>query len=185
MKKAMLLVLALSVVMTSSVAFGQAGAIVLYADIAYTSCNALYLSGVQTVYVRHELSPGTTASQFMLTNNPGMIYLADQAPTGSGFLLLGSSQTGIAISYNSCLGDAIPILNVLYSAAAPAVCSTIEVVPDPAALTGQIEGVDCAQNSTFPNGSIMTFNSDGTCACGIVVPVEETNWGRVKSLYSN
>jgi len=60
------------------------------------------------------------------------------------------------------------------------------MVPDPAAPTGQIEGVDCATTKTFPNGSSLTFDYDGTCPpCGEIVPVEETNWGRVKSLYSN
>ncbi len=76
-------------------------------------------------------------------------------------------------------------MNILYSAAGPLPCSTLEVVPDPAALTGQIEGVDCNQTKTFPNGSVLSFNGDASCPCGIIVPVEETNWGRVKSLYGN
>ena len=183
MKKALLLVLALGMVMTASLAFAQGGAIMMYADPGYTSCNAVNAAGVYTVYIRHELSPGTTASQFAITANPGMIYLADQIQ--GGFLSLGNSQSGIALTYGSCLAGAINILNILYSVAGPVACSTLEVIPDPNALTGQIEGVDCNVTKTFPNGSILTFNGDSSCPCGIIVPVEETNWGRVKSLYGN
>lgn len=173
MKKALLLVLALGVVMTANLAFGQAGAITLYGDPGYTSCNMVGAAGVVTVYIQHDLSPGTTASQFAITANPGMIFLADQVQ--GGFLSLGGSQTGIALTYGACLAGPINILNILYSAAGPAACSTLEVVPDPNALTGQIEGVDCNTTKTFPNGSILTFDADGTCSCGIIVPVEETN----------
>ena len=184
MKKALLLVLALSVAMTASMAAAQdGGTIGLYGDANGVSCNVVGAAGVVTIYVIHELTTGTTASQFAITANPGMIYLADQVQ--GGFLSLGGSQTGIALTYGSCLPGPINILNILYSAVAPVACSTLEVVPDPNALTGQIEGVDCAQTKTFPNGSVLTFDSDGTCSCGPRVPVEETNWGRVKSLYGN
>jgi len=160
---------------------GQAGAIMLYGDPGYNTCNVVNPTGVFTLYIQHDLTSGTTASQFALTANPGMIYLADQVQ--GGFLSLGDSQTGIALTYGACMGGPVNILNVLYSAAGPAPCSTIEVVPDPDALTGQIEGVDCALNKNFPNGAHLTFNGDSSCPCGTIVRTEATTWGGVKALY--
>ena len=184
MKKALLLVLALGMVMTASLAFAQGGAISLYTDVTNASCNLTADVGTIFVQVVHELHPGSTASQFMLQNDGhSMIYIADS----SAFpLVIGNTQTGVAVSYGGCLNGAITVTQAIYSGlgSSPA-CSSIRVVPDPAAPTGQIEGVDCASVKNFPNGSVLTIKSDGNCTCGIIVPVEETNWGRVKSLYSN
>jgi hypothetical protein len=187
MKKALLLVLALGMVMTTGIASAQGGAVVLYTDLAFTQCNTTASAGLLNAYVVHELHPGATAVQYSVQNNSGgmAFYLADQNPFT---LVIGNSQDGVAISYGGCFNGQVHAQTILYQMlGAPAACTTLEVVPDPAAPSGFIEGVDCATPplKTFPNASRLTFNNDGTCSCGIIIPVEETNWGRVKSLYSN
>lgn len=186
MKKALILVLALGMVMTASLAFGQ-GAIKLYTDQTLSSCNITNDSGTFFVTAVHEGHNGATASQFKLQNNGHtMIYLADNSAFS---LVIGNTQAGIAVSYGGCFNGQISVVSAIYSGIGTSPpCSSIEVVPDPNAPTGNIEAVDCANppNKVFPAGSILTIKYDGTCdACGIIVPVEETNWGRVKSLYSN
>ena len=48
---------------------------------------------------------------------------------------------------------------------------------------GQVEVVDCQFASRIATGLTGTVNGNVTCPCGYPVPVEETTWGRVKSLY--
>lgn len=185
MKKALLLVLALGMVMTASLAFAQNGAIILYSDnTTLSSCNIPADAGLFYVTAVHELHPGATASQFKFQNNgTTMIYLAD---TNYFSLVIGNTQAGVAVSYGGCLNGQIMVVTALYNGigTSPA-CSSIEVVPDPAAPSGNIEAVDCNTTKVFPNGSLLTIKGDLSCPCGEIVPVEETNWGRVKSLYSN
>jgi hypothetical protein len=55
-------------------------------------------------------------------------------------------------------------------------------VADPGALSGQIEGVDCALNKTYPSGGSGRVNPDPTCWCGLI-PVQHTTWGAIKAMY--
>jgi hypothetical protein len=58
----------------------------------------------------------------------------------------------------------------------------IQIVADPAALSGQIESYDCAENKIFPSGAMVSVNSPySNCLCS--VPVESMTWGGVKALY--
>jgi hypothetical protein len=60
-------------------------------------------------------------------------------------------------------------------------CCYYEVQPDPHVPSGQIEVVDCASNLVFAPGGGIIVNPDQSCYCAI--RVEETTWGRVKSIY--
>jgi len=139
-------------------ASGQAGAIMLYSDPGYNTCNVVNPTGLFTLYIQHDLTSGASASQFAISANPGMIFVGNQVQ--GGFLSLGNSQTGIALTYGACLGGPINILNVVYSAASPAACSVLRAVPDADALTCQIEGVDCVLSRTStmerPSPSMVT-----------------------------
>ena len=181
MKKIVLVSIAL-LALTS--AFAQAEVILVWADAGFTTCNYDNPVALATVYVTHENVVGTTASQYSLTENSGTLtWIAD---VNQFTLSLGTSQTGYAVSYGGCLSGPIHVQNVLYSVAGtPAPCTGITVEPDPNALTGEIEGVDCGtpRVKTFPNASFMSFNTDGSCVCGEIVPVEETSWGKLKALY--
>ena len=66
-------------------------------------------------------------------------------------------------------------------------CCYYPVRPDPAASSGWVEVVDCNYQLTYGNGGIGIINGAPQCDCGYPcpVPVEETTWGEVKSLYSD
>jgi hypothetical protein len=51
--------------------------------------------------------------------------------------------------------------------------------------SGQINGADCnyLPNKTFPEGGQIVINPNETCECMRPVPVQETTWGQIKSLY--
>lgn len=166
----------------ASAAFGQ-GVVMLYSDPGFTTCDATPAPGLFTVYVVHEVTNGAKAVQFKLEENTGgsLLYIADQPQFP---LVIGNSQTGIAVSYGGCFNNQINAVNILYQVlSAPPVCSGMTTVADPNAPTGEIEATNCNDVKTFPNGAFLSFSDDGTCLCGEIVPIEETNWGRVKALY--
>ncbi len=171
-------------------AYGQAGNINLYADAAYTQCNVVGASGLMTVYVVLENAGETTGVEYQVQNNSGggLMYIADQ---NSYTLVIGNANDGVAIVFDgACLGAGgaqVEVQKVLYTVLFdPAACASLDIVPDPGALSGNIERTDCQSppNTFNPAGGKLTFNADGTCPCGSANPVEETNWGRIKALYN-
>jgi hypothetical protein len=183
MKKLLLLALALVMVMSVS-AYGQvAGAIMLYADQAGTECEFVgNPAGLVTVFVFHSFTPGATASAFRIQHTgSNWVYIVDQpqAPT----LAIGDTNLGGNWAYTQCFAGPHNFLNVLYSAAGAAtVCAEAEVVAAPDKAF--IEGVDCEDNLLQADGSKLVINPDGTCECGRIVPVQDTNWGQIKALYN-
>jgi hypothetical protein len=164
-------------------AYGQAGGIGLYFDTpVYATCDyADVAPALVPVYVVHKLTPGATASQFMVISGGGFncTYTGEiiHVPVS-----IGSTQTGISVSYGGCVPSDILIATINYFCMGTApVCSYLEVVPDPAAPTGTIEVVDCAFVKLIGNGGRADINSDGSCHCGN--PTTDTTWGAVKTLY--
>ena len=182
------------------------GEIKLYSDIHGTSCNITGNPTVfTTVYVFHVFHTGVTASQFMIEDNgTNFLYLA-QSPQ-NGTTPIGEANAGASYAYEGgCVTTYFNFLNVFYNGLGTAgLCSSLEVVPDPNALSGTIEATDCSL--PFPlrctaDGSILTVNCPDEFRCGdflhrveptpggdapldcIPVPVEPTTWGAVKALY--
>jgi hypothetical protein len=182
MKKLLLLALALVMVM-SVTAYGQGGAIMLYSDLEGTSCEIAGNPGSTLfVYVYHSFTPGTTASSFRIQQNgTNFVYITDQAiaPT----ITIDNADVGGNYAYTQCVVGPHHFLNVIYSGIGLAsTCATLQVVAKPTAAF--IEGVDCDDVLLVADGSTLIVNSDGTCDCGRIVPVKDTNWGQIKSLYN-
>jgi hypothetical protein len=140
--------------------------------------------GLLSIYVVHTNTTGATASQWMAPMPNCMVgatYLADQPVFGVN---LGNSQTGIGIGYGQCLTGPIHILTMLFfGAGLSSSCCRYDVYADPSVASGQIEVVDCNATLQITTGSPGFLNPNQNCACGLL-PVEETTWGRVKSLYA-
>jgi hypothetical protein len=140
--------------------------------------------GLLTIYVVHTNTTGATASRWsapMPSCMVGATFLTDQPVFGVN---IGNSQTGISIGYAACLTGPIHILSMLFfGSGLSSSCCRYDVYPDPGAVSGQIEVVDCANNLLWTTGSPGFVNPDQGCVCGLV-PVEQTTWGRVKSLYA-
>lgn len=180
MKK--ILLLAAVFVMIASMVHAQ-GHVAIYLDgTGFTECNIASDVGLLTINVVHTLHPGATAVQYKIQNNgTTLIYLAD---VNFFALVIGNSQAGIAVSYGACLPGPILVQNILYNGigTSPA-CSNLAVVPDPAAPSGFVEAVDCTATKVFPTAGIMVMKDDGSCPCMLWDRVEETTWGKLKSLY--
>ena len=182
MKRSVLI--AFVIVCSASMAFAQAGSIGVFADAGATDCNIVDGASLVTVFFVHVNTTGATASQWMLDlGGLPWTHLGDimQAPT-----VIGTSVGGISLGYGGCrqapylMGQAN-----FFGSSAPA-CSRIQIVADPLAPTGGIEGVDCllppdGPNKNIPTGGTAIVNSNGECLCN--VPVEESTWGGIKALY--
>lgn len=182
MKKVALLTVAMLCV--ASFVFAQGGSIGVFGDVGGTNC---YINdagpGLLSLYVVHVNVPGATASQFWAPTPAcmaGATYLSDSSPFA---VVIGSSQTGVAIGYGGCFLGPIHVLTIQYfGAGTTAPCCYFDVKPDPGAASGQIEVVDCAENLIYATGQSGLVNADGTCECG--VPTQDTTWGQMKALYS-
>jgi hypothetical protein len=153
-------------------------------------CNAYdNQPGLLKIYVYHVFSPGATASQFLVSTfyAPYLTYLGENSAFD---VVIGNSQTGIAISYEACLTSPILLLEILYFGhGLTETCRVISVHPSPYAPSGSIEVVDCSDppNILFASGGDLVINPDVSCGWWECYcdpdPVEQTNWGQIKSLY--
>jgi len=184
------------VLLVATAAFGQTDIIFPSSNPVYLDCNLTDGStDVITIYIIHEFTPGTAASRFRVAPGGGFgcIWLGDFSP----FLMLGNSQNGISISYGACYQSPVLILEVRYLCTGISeTCSWLTICPDLDALSGKIEAVDCHENLLFINGTTLWVNADpNLCGCALggptnpavtcqgPVPVEDSSWGAIKSLY--
>ena len=178
MKRSMLI--AVCLVFGASTVFAQAGAIGVFADPGGADCNLIDNGGLVQIYINHVHSDGATAAQFMLVPPAGWVHLGD---TWNFTTVIGTSLGGVSVAYGGCFSGNIALgLVNFFGSFAPA-CTLVEIVADPLAPSGFIEGVDCALPAVkfFPTGGSAVVNNDGSCDCN--VPVHDTTWGGVKALY--
>lgn len=147
--------------------------------------------GVINIVVLHLQSSGAKASQFSVPQ-PNCFNATFLFDTAVFPITLGASQTGIAISYEQCMTGTFQILSMTYFGQGTTwPCCTIDVRPDPYALSGNIDIYDCNDQLQLGYGWADIINSDSTCPCtaGLEycypVAVEEHTWGKIKSLYSS
>ena len=162
--------------------YGQAGSIMIFSDLAFSDCNINdYVPALVTTYVVHMYTTGATASQWRIESPCNMMtYLGEVIafPTA-----IGNTRTGISVAYGGCFVGPIHLATINWFAMGiTPPCCLMSVVADPGALSGQIEAVDCQQFKVFPTGGQAIINGQiSECWCS--VPVQETTWGRVKSMY--
>jgi hypothetical protein len=185
MKKILLLTIAILCV--SSLAFAQMGSIGVFADPAGTVCDLTdNLPGLYTVYIVHVYTTGATGAQFGLEENHLMTYIAEtETPP---YLKIGTcggpGGLGCAIAYGGCYASPNMILNIQYFAQAlTPPCGWIRVIEDNTVTPPLLVATDCSDPPLLINvtGGMAYINNNGSCPCNI--PVEETSWGQIKSLY--
>ena len=159
----------------------QGGHLALFSDPAGTDCG-IYdtITEVKVVYVFHVNTLGATGSQFSAPNPAcsQLTYLGDQHVFN---VTLGDSQNGVAIAYGTCRTGTFLIMRINYVAEGlTEPCCYYPVLPDPREPS-DILGVDCDFELHTLSGGSAIINPNATCHCD--VPVEDTSWGQIKSLY--
>lgn len=198
---------AIIVAISASLAFGQAGGIGLYPAADYVGCEIFDTApGTYPVYVVHKFTPGAKASQFKIEPGVGfnMVYTGETSPFTT---VVGNSQIGVCIDYGACLASDILVLTIEYfgMGTSPA-CSWLEVVPHPNKTN--IEVLDCAGRVYASYGNVLHVNTDSSCPCSCLrttdpdtesmlldpgpveslfycatSPTEKGSWGQIKALY--
>ena len=137
-------------------------------------------AGPNVVYIFHVNTSGATGAQFSAPNPPcsRLTWLSDQPVFPITF---GDSQNGVGIGYGTCLTGTFLILTInYYGEGMTSPCCNYPVLPDPRA-PGTIHGVDCSYDTYALFSGYAVINPDASCTCA--VPVKDSSWGRIKSLY--
>ncbi len=158
------------------------GSLYLFSDSSFTDSSYVdQAPGKVSVYVVHR---GVTYGHvrivwFMVEASPGITFewLGESSPMAT--LVVGDSQTGIAMDYGACLFPDPGLILVIhywgFGTSDP--CSSLRVVAPPGTPTGEITvGLCVGQGPISAVGKRLLVNSS--------VPVETSTWGRVKSLYT-
>ena len=173
------------------------GQLQLYNDPSGVDCIIQDMPGLVTAYVyyfNYFGDEGITALQFgapMPTCFIGAIWLGDQTPWP---IWIGDSQmndpSGWSIALGGCQTPPVLIGSIVYFAQglSPSCCPYPVVKADDARpqFPGMPIGVDCGSPEPSVFGIVAGtsyINGDHTCPCIWPVPVQETTWGGVKSLY--
>jgi hypothetical protein len=175
------LMLSASPLMANPIGVTPWGDLDLFADA--TGGNELIsdqVPGLVPIYVVLVSGPpgGATAVQFSAPK-PACFpatWLSDTCPFP---IILGNSQAGAAVAFGTCWTYPVHVLTMHYFGQGLSICCYYWVRPDPNVPSGKIEASDCNFNVVYVSGGATIINKD---RC--VTPVEETTWGRVKSLYA-
>lgn len=180
------LLLAMVVLCTASVAFAQGGAIGVFADPGATSCNLTdigFAGALCNYYVVHFCVPGATGCQYQVLSG----HLGIAFPDTPVFqVTIGSAAAGVSIGYGACMAGTIHNLTLSYfcQGLTPP-CATMEVVGHPTATPPGLLAVSCNQEfvGAKPHTSLIDCPDDCTIPDCSTVPVENSTWGNIKSLY--
>ncbi len=186
-----LLLLSLVLMLTASLAVAQPGRIGIFGVPNPAGVNGVdgcgvtdAAAGLLAVYVVHVGSTGSTASQFSAPI-PGCFVGTFLSDTAVFPVTVGSSQAGVGVGYGVCQSSTalhVLTINVFAQGLTPP-CCIWPVLPDPREVPPILGMTDCAFDLFTAAGQSGIINPNGTCLCSEVIPVEESNWGRIKALY--
>lgn len=152
----------------------------IYSDCTGTSCT-LAQGFTSTVAVVHKFSLGAVMSRFKIVFPAGSNVFA--FATSNSYPSEGNVQTGVSVSYGTCLSGSWCVGNVVAILGAGPMCMQ--------AANGfpSITYIDCsfvelpATGGHAMVGSICPGEYGDPSPCDIPVAVESSTWGSVKALY--
>ena len=188
--------LLLAIVMTMSSGNARGDCFGIYSSPEQYGCFLTLVEppNYNSVYIFHKVNPGSIASQFKVLDNSGLFFA--NASFNLSFLVLGTYNTDLSISYTQCLfGDVlVGTLNYFWFGNPITGCdSWLSIVAAPTSpIPGSIAVADCATPRglrTGYSGWPFHFGADaGSCEfdCGCEhheTPIAASTWGAVKALY--
>jgi hypothetical protein len=190
MKKALLLALVV-VFASSTLAFSQGYIGVFASQDPAGACNFVDAGGVVSLYYYQVNSIGATAVEFQsdISQTVGWTKYGDNIPWTLVIGSFDSPMTGISISYGTsgCQVGDVYLGSSFYgvTGATPA-CTKVTIKNNPIpSIDGETHPIvaDCTADANLyiVGGFTATVNGDASCQCG--VPVQDSSWGKIKSLY--
>ena len=178
--------IAFSLLLIAAPALAQSpGHLGIYSNTAGSDCN-LYdeFPQVFPAYVVHANTPAAQASRFKVeipACMPGAILLEEWTGWPLKIRLV---EDGTLVGYGACLSSPIHVMTLqLFGQGMTADCCFFPVLPDPSSDTGEIEVQLCDGTWVAATGTFAVVNPTPACYC--IIPVGESTWGKIKSLYGN
>jgi hypothetical protein len=177
----------------ASGAFGQAGSIGIFADPGAANCNLVARAGgAAFYYIVHVYTPGATGCEYWAPK-PSCLSGTWLADTNAFPVTIGNSQIGVSVGYGTCRVAPILIQTITFLVIGETPqCCCYYIYPHPGVVPPGIYVVDCLDNLLKASGGIGVINATSHCydcdGYGCVnerIPVAETSWGRLKTLYSD
>ncbi|HEX5133253.1 MAG TPA: FlgD immunoglobulin-like domain containing protein [Candidatus Krumholzibacteria bacterium] len=150
---------------------GNPGRVELWADQQALQCSLSDLSpGPINVYVFAVPGEGggVTGIQFSAPKPACLsaVYLSDQVAPGG--LVIGNSQTGVAVALGGCFTTPTLAMTIQYSGLGTSgSCCHYPVLPDPS--LSDVLLVDCDYIETYGTGGEVVVNEEEACPCGVPV----------------
>ena len=186
------------IVASFSLVHAQGGTIVVSSDAGLSDCSIVDAGGLVQVYVGHLYNQDVRGARFRFdTGGLPWTHLGSTSP----YVTMGDPLNGITVCYESCLSTPGVILELLlFGFSAPA-CSPVGIDGHP--VDGMIWALDCESNLLYASGGNAVVNPTVECPCHAdpgraelkdeprksaanfcaAVPVEQSTWGMIKSLY--
>jgi hypothetical protein len=175
------------ILLSASVAFASGlGRLGIFGDVTGSNCNIVQpASGLFSIYLVHVECDGATGFQFSAPKPACLnaLYLND---TPAFSVVVGNTQTGIAIGYPSCLSGSFLVCTVGFLVSGTTdPCCVYYVMPDPRLTPPDYNVTDCDYNvfSGEVKAGVVNQSGDPSCTCE-AIGTEESNWGKIKALYS-
>lgn len=178
--------LVLVILLGATVAFAGVGRVGVYGDNTGANC-AITQPGAGNifyVYLVHVETDGVTGAQFYAPK-PACLNASWIADVNAYPVVLGDTQTGYAVGYGSCKTGEFLICSLLYTSLGTSPnCCVYYVLPDPRlGPSANYEFSNCLFETIIGAGKAGVVNQTGECSCA-AIPTEESNWGKIKALYS-
>ena len=158
------LILACLCLFSAHLASAQTGMLCLYSDPNGTNCSINDPGpGLISVYVIHSFASDVTGVRFSAPVPECMnaVYLGDQYAFP---LIIGNTQTGVTVSYQSCLSSPINVVTMaIFGQGLSESDCPFSVLPHPD--DGRIVVADCNDNELDGGGGTTFVNSDLPCVC--------------------
>jgi hypothetical protein len=178
----------LVIALFAGTAYPQPGSIMLFVDPAYTDCDTDDIPGLLSIYVVHMhcvFPQYASGSQFMVDHWSFGCILTHVGETVHTPVSIGTTQTGLSLGYGGCIPcpNLLVTINFFAQGLSPDCCH-IQVMPDVAADPPEVLVVGCEPlfDLAVATGGDVVINPTEDCFCDVAV--QETNWGKIKSLYS-
>jgi hypothetical protein len=190
--KRILWVLAVTIaVVAPNPATAQYGSLGVFGDAGGCDCDIDDVTpGLFTVYVVHrDIANGVEGSRFIVRPGAGtLLTYIGEASIGGPIIITGGIVEGYEVFYNMCATGGLAIMTVqFFGQGLSQPCSLVELVAAPSSVTGNVEIFDCSSDVHAVSTTPIFVNATNDCICRpgpcTPVPVEETTWGAIKSLY--
>jgi hypothetical protein len=188
MTRAAIALIAIVFAAVPALAQAPGGTIGVFTDVDGTGDCSLteQVGSINTIYVVHKTGPDAQGARFKISHNWSAVFI--QAIYPIIYLEEPDIFGGDHFSYGGCKSTPYVIATLEFMPLAPTTPCTVtfHVEPDPAALSGSIEVVDCTDNTVLADeaDSWIVVNRNENCECSdAALHIDEKSWSRIKALY--